>query len=128
MARQPEVPNLMTASILFSRVTEVGCRLFDFCLERSFLFTSRSEARDPYDLQSIANLVRAGSWPIAVHRGPSPCSGCLNQPFCSCASSLFLRSMPQRYPPRPPFLRTTRWQGTTSATGLVAQARATARV
>ena len=55
--------------------------------------------------------------------------------FGSCYSfvafSLFSRSSfrlsPQRYPPRPPSLRTTRWQGISTATLLVAQARATAR-
>jgi dihydroorotase/N-acyl-D-amino-acid deacylase len=45
----------------------------------------------------------------------------------SRASSACLRAGPQRYPPAAPSARTTRWQGTTSATGLVAHARATAR-
>ena len=46
---------------------------------------------------------------------------------CSCSSSFFLRSMPHRYPEISPSLRTTRWHGTAIATGLLAQARATAR-
>src|SRR6188768_2106045 len=47
--------------------------------------------------------------------------------YFSLASSLFFLSTPQRYPVRPPSLPTTRWQGMTRQTGLVAQARATAR-
>src|ERR1700740_2431403 len=46
---------------------------------------------------------------------------------CSIASRVFFRSNPQRYPPRLPSSRTTRWHGIATATGLVAQARATAR-
>jgi ubiquinone/menaquinone biosynthesis C-methylase UbiE/DNA-binding transcriptional ArsR family regulator len=45
----------------------------------------------------------------------------------SIAKSFFLRSVPQRYPVSEPSLPITRWQGTAMATGLVAQARATAR-
>src|SRR5271165_6908963 len=41
--------------------------------------------------------------------------------------SFFLRASPQRYPASSPSLRTTRWQGTATATGLLAQALATAR-
>src|ERR1035441_7142767 len=48
-------------------------------------------------------------------------------PRRSCSNSFFLRSMPQRYPASCPSMRTTRWQGTASATGLFAHAVATAR-
>src|SRR5205085_10884407 len=47
---------------------------------------------------------------------------------CSISSRAFLRSIPQRYPPIVPSSRTTRWHGMATATGLVAQARATALV
>ena len=37
---------------------------------------------------------------------------------CSVASSRSFRSAPHRYPPTPPALGTTRWQGTTRQTGI----------
>ena len=43
------------------------------------------------------------------------------------SSSSRFRSIPQRYPPSPPSSRTTRWQGITTASWLLAHARATAR-
>src|SRR2546426_12236692 len=46
----------------------------------------------------------------------------------SLSSRARFRSIPQRYPPRSPSSLTTRWQGTTIATGFVAHALATARV
>src|SRR6185312_6747061 len=45
----------------------------------------------------------------------------------SISSKAFFRSRPQRYPPRSPLDRSTRWHGIAIATGLVAHARATAR-
>jgi hypothetical protein len=75
----------------------------------------------------------------SVRCGPA-CSSFLPTAYCqrptascpgfyprSASSSLCFRPAPQRYPPGRPSARTTRWQGTTSATGFVAQARATAR-
>jgi len=47
--------------------------------------------------------------------------------LCSIPSRFLFRSMPQRYPPMLPSSRTTRWHGIATATGFVAQARATAR-
>jgi len=46
----------------------------------------------------------------------------------SRSKSNFLRPSPHRYPPSVPSVRTTRWQGTTMETGLVAQAWPTARI
>ncbi len=52
---------------------------------------------------------------------------CAFQRFFSRARSFLLRTMPQAYPPRPPSVRTARWQGTASATGFAPQALPTAR-
>ena len=46
----------------------------------------------------------------------------------SASSNFRFRSTPHRYPVSDPLAPTTRWQGTTSATRFIAQARATARV
>src|SRR5258705_12145153 len=45
----------------------------------------------------------------------------------SSSSRRFFLATPQAYPPRPPSVRTARWQGTSSATGLAPQALPTAR-
>src|SRR5205085_10560378 len=55
-------------------------------------------------------------------------AGYESQLCASCSNKCCLRSTPQRYPPIFPSSLTTRWQGTTIATGFVAQARATARL
>jgi putative tributyrin esterase len=63
--------------------------------------------------------------PSAIGRQPStigPYAG-----LCSRASNSFLRSIPQRYPPMLPSVRTMRWQGMRTATGFEAHALATAR-
>src|SRR5579871_498618 len=57
--------------------------------------------------------------------------GRLNRRFHAQASRsrrARLRSTPQRYPDNVPSERTTRWQGTSTARGLAAQALATARI
>src|SRR4051812_28504357 len=48
--------------------------------------------------------------------------------FASSASNVRFAAVPPRYSPGAPSLRTTRWQGTTSGTGLWEQALAAARI
>ena len=65
--------------------------------------------------------------PPAPSNAQSPDKKCHAYLFCSFSKSFLFLSNPQRYPPRLLSSRTTRWQGITSATGFVAQARPTAR-
>ena len=64
----------------------------------------------------------------ALKRGESQVAGFRYwMAAASRSSKARFRSIPQRYPDRPPSVRTTRWQGIATATGLAAQAPATAR-